>query len=162
MTLMEPKKSEQKTKATKKNEYYGAVGRRKEASATVRLYPLAGSDTITVGKNELKQGDIVVNGKPVSDYFSGEASKKLYLEPYRTTNSIDRFATSIIVRGGGPAGQLGAMIHAVSRALLKVNGERFRPILKKRGFLMRDPRTKERRMVGLAGRARGKKQSPKR
>ena len=160
---MEPKKPEVKTKVpTKKNEYYGAVGRRKEASATARLYPLTGTDSVTIGKNELKQGDIFVNGKPVAEYFGGEASKKLYLEPYRTTNSIDRFATSIMIKGGGPSGQLGAMIHAVSRALLKVNGERFRPILKKRGFLMRDPRTKERRMVGLAGRSRGKKQSPKR
>ena len=86
----------------------------------------------------------------------------MYLEPFRTTNTMGRFATSIKVVGGGLSGQLGAVIHGISRALEKVDKEKFRPILKKRGFMKRDPRAKERRKAGRAGKARARKQSPKR
>ncbi|MBI3955888.1 30S ribosomal protein S9 [Candidatus Gottesmanbacteria bacterium] len=133
--------------------YYEAVGRRREATARVRLY---------VGETEIAKGAILVNGRPVERYFPGEVYKKMYLEPFRTTNTMNRFAVSIKVSGGGLSGQLGAVIHGISWALEKVDKEKFRPILKKRGFMTRDPRAKERRKAGRAGKARARKQSPKR
>lgn len=133
--------------------YYEAVGRRKNATARVRLY---------LAKEGHEKGDMVVNGLPVEKYFSGEVAKKIYLEPFRTTNTIGRFVTSILVSGGGLSGQLGAVLQGISRALCKVDLEKFRPILKKRGFLARDSRAKERRKAGFAGKARARKQSPKR
>lgn len=141
--------------------YYEAVGRRKVSSARVRLYVVKDT-SVTVGGVELAKGAIVVNGKPVETYFSGEVNKKVYLEPFRTTNTLGRFAVSIRVKGGGQYGQLGAALHGISRALEKVDKEKFRPILKKRGFLTRDPRAKQRRKAGFAGKSRARKQSPKR
>lgn len=138
---------------TSKTSYYEAVGRRKEAVARVRLG--VASDTIP-------KGAIIINGKPQESYFPGETFTKMCQEPFRTTNTIGRFATSVKVTGGGLAGQLGAVIHGISRALVKVDAEKFKPILKKRGFLTRDPRAKQRRKAGFAGKARARKQSPKR
>lgn len=152
---------QQTPEATSKLTYYEAVGRRKEASARVRLYVI-GDDHVNVGGIPLEKGSIVVNGKKADTYFTGDVNKKIYLEPFRTTNTINRFATSVKVSGGGSSGQLAAFIHAVSRALLKVDSEKFRPILKKRGFLTRDPRAKQRRKAGFAHKARARKQSPKR
>lgn len=141
--------------------YYEAVGRRKNASARVRLY-VVGEGSVTVNSIALAKGDMIINGKPAESYFPGEVMKKMYQEPFRTTNTLGRFATSITIYGGGPAGQLGAAIHGLSRALEKTDKEKFRPILKKRGFMTRDPRKKERRKAGFAGKARARKQSPKR
>ncbi len=138
-----------KTNSTNEPSYYEAVGRRKTATARARL---------SVGKS----GEFTVNGKPAEKYFPGEVCKKLYLEPFRTTNTMNRFAVSVKTFGGGLPGQLGATIHAISRALVKVDAEKFRPILKNRGFLTRDPRAKERRKAGFAGKARARRQSPKR
>jgi len=145
----------------KKQQYYEAVGRRKEATARARLYVLT-QDTIDIGGVSIKKGDIMVNKKPVEQFFPGETAKSIYLEPFRTTNTVGRFTVSALVTGGGTYGQMGAFIHAVSRALLEIDKDKFRPILKKRGFLKRDPRMKERRKAGLAQKARAKKQSPKR
>ncbi|KKR78503.1 MAG: 30S ribosomal protein S9 [Microgenomates group bacterium GW2011_GWB1_40_9] len=111
---------------------------------------------------EIKKGDMVVNARSVENYFPGEVLKKMYTEPFRTTNTVGRFVVSLKTNGGGLYSQLGAVIHAVSRALEKVDKEKFRPILKKRGFMTRDPRAKERRKAGFAGKARARKQSPKR
>lgn len=133
--------------------YYEAVGRRKVATARARLY---------VTHPSIEKGDIVVNSRPVTNYFPGEVYKKMYLEPFRTTNTIGRFSVSITVNGGGIPGQLGAVIHALARALQKVDMEKFRPILKKKGFMTRDPRAKQRRKAGYAHKARARKQSPKR
>ncbi len=133
--------------------YYEAVGRRKTASARARLYVTGGA---------VEKGEMIVNGKPVEKFFPGEVFKKMYQEPFRTTNTMGRFGVSIKTVGGGLNGQLTATIHALSRALIKVDNEKFRPILKKRGFLMRDPRAKQRRKAGFAGKARARKQSPKR
>lgn len=141
--------------------YYEAVGRRREASARVRLYVVK-EESVKIGEIEVAKGDIVVNGRTAENYFPGEVYKKMYLEPFRTTNTMGRFAISIKVVGGGLSGQLGAVIHGISRALEKVDKEKFRPILKKRGFMKRDPRAKERRKAGRAGKARARKQSPKR
>ncbi len=142
--------------------YYFAVGRHREATARVRFYIVANENAITVGSHTYQRGQMIVNERPVENYFPGEIMKKLYLEPFRTTNALNRFVTTVKVEGGGPQGQLDAVIHGVSRALVKVDPEKNRPILKKRGFLTRDPRIKQRRKAGYAGKARKKKQSPKR
>lgn len=141
--------------------YYQAVGRRKESSARVRLFVIV-EDSLTLGDKTVNKGEIMINGKNAEQYFPGEIAKKKYLEPFRTTNTLNRFATTVKIVGGGSAGQLTALIHALSRALIKVDLEKFRPILKKRGFLTRDPRAKQRRKAGFAGKARARKQSPKR
>ena len=143
-------------------QYYYAVGRRRLATAQIRLYTAVVNEPVKIGDKSYEVGAFVVNGRSVEDYFPGEIFKKMYQEPFRTTNTMSRFATSIKVEGGGLAGQLGAAIHGISRALIKVDNEKFRPILKKRGLLTRDPRAKERRKAGFAGKARAKKQSPKR
>lgn len=168
MVKKEEKKSNknQKTesvqkKKTEKLTFYQAVGRRKEATARVRLYVVPGSE-ITVGNQSVKKGDIVVNSRPIEKYFPGDMCQKFYLEPFRITDTIGRFAVTVLTKGGGSAGQLGAFIHGVSRAIEKVDKEKYRLLLKKEGFLTRDAREKERRKAGLAQKARAKKQSPKR
>jgi len=136
-------------KGEKKASFYQAVGRRKEATARVRLY--------TGG-----QGEIIVNDQPIQQYFPGEIAKIVYLQPFTLTDSLNRFRVTVKVEGSGKSGQLGAMIHGIARALEKIDKEKYRPILKKAGLLTRDSRAKERRKAGLAGKARAKKQSPKR
>lgn len=153
------KKEEMKTKETAVS-YYEGVGRRKEGTARVRLYVT--EDEVSMKGSTIKKGDIQVNGRPFEKYFPTEIAQKLCLEPFRITNTLGRFAVSVVVVGGGPMGQLNAFIHGVSRALLKADKEKFRPILKKRGFLTRDPRAKQRRKAGYAQKARARKQSPKR
>ena len=147
--------------AEEKVSYYEALGRRKVSTARVRLYVVTDSP-VTVGGSALEKGAFIVNGRPAEKYFPGEVFKKMYLEPFRTTNTLSRFAVSVKTEGGGLAGQLGAVIHGISRALEKVDKEKFRPILKKRGFMKRDPRAKQRRKAGFAGKSRARKQSPKR
>lgn len=156
-----PTQEERVEKGEAKVSYYEAVGRRKTASARARLYVIPGEE-MTIKNVSVKKGDMIVNGKPAEKFFPGEVYKKMYQEPFRTTNTMSRFAVSITTTGGGLDGQLGATIHAISRALIKVDNDKFRPILKKRGFLMRDPRAKQRRKAGFAGKARARKQSPKR
>lgn len=147
-------KPEEKVEEVKKPtvSYYEGVGRRKEATVRVRL-------NVTDGE---AKGTMTVNGLPIEKYFPGEVAKKIYLEPFRTTNTLNRFAVTITTAGGGLNGQLSAVVHGTSRALSKVDPEKFRSILKKRGFLTRDPRAKQRRKAGFAGKARARKQSPKR
>lgn len=123
------------------------VGRKKEAIARVRLAK--------------GNGQITVNGKPVVDYFAGVVYQKLLARPFELTATTGKYAVSVKVEGGGKSSQLGAVIHGLSRALSKENSE-FRSVLKKAGFLTRDARVKERRKYGHAGKARAKKQSPKR
>lgn len=125
-----------------------AVGRRKEAVARVRLY--------------LGKGDIMVNDKPISQYFPGEAARVVYLRPFEETGTGGKYFASVRVTGGGKGGQLEALVHGICRALALADREKFRPVLKKKGFLTRDARTRERRKVGMGGKARRKKQSPKR
>jgi small subunit ribosomal protein S9 len=154
----------QKTTREKQEEklsYYEGIGRRKESTARARLY-VATEDSVSIHGQTVARGDIVINGKSIEKYFPGEVMKKMYIEPFRTTNTIGRFAVMVKTSGGGLMGQLGSTILALSRALEKVDQEKFRPILKKRGFLTRDPRAKQRRKAGYAGKARARKQSPKR
>lgn len=148
-------------KKTNDVSYYEAVGRRKVASARVRLYVVHDEST-TIGGAAHAKGDMVINDRSVENYFPGDVFKKLYLEPFRTTNTMGRFVVSAHIVGGGLSGQLSAFIHGVSRALVKLDPEKFRPILKKRGFMTRDPRAKQRRKAGFAGKSRARKQSPKR
>ena len=128
--------------------YFQAVGRRKEAVARVRL--MRG------------QGIITVNGKPVSVYFPSLVEQKAYQRPFEITETLGHFTGSVKVSGGGRHAQLEATIHGIARALEKSNTEKFRPTLKSAGLLTRDARARERRKVGQGGRARAKKQSPKR
>jgi len=149
-------------KKTKNIQYYEATGRRREAVARVRLY-IAGKDKmITLYGNKVKQGEMLVNKQPIHVVFPMMYEKATYLKPLKLTSSEDRFVISIITHGGGRTGQLEAIVHGLSRALEKVDTETNRPILKKELLLRRDPRTRERRMVGTGGKARRAKQSPKR
>lgn len=162
---MAGKKTEQKEivqeKLTPKQEFIFAVGRRKEAVARVRLYKNANNGVLWEEK-KVQKGEILVNEKPIGEYFSGKVAEVLYMEPFRITNTVGKYIITIKVEGGGKSGQLDAVVHGISRALQLLDKEKFRPILKKKGFLTRDPRVRERRKVGTGGKARRKKQSPKR
>ena len=149
-------------KKAKDIQYYEAVGRRKEAVARVRLYIPGKDKSVMVGTKKLSSGDIVVNDSPINKVFSSKAEEQLYLAPFNLTNSIGRFVTTIVVKGGGKAGQLEAVIHGISRGLVLVNKDEHRSVLKENDLLKRDSRTRERRMVGTGGKSRRKKQSPKR
>ncbi|HSX58311.1 MAG TPA: 30S ribosomal protein S9 [Candidatus Saccharimonadales bacterium] len=135
------------TKQSKKTESYKAVGRRKQAVARVWL--------------KLEKGPILVNDKPMEEYFSYFQNKKLLEEPFRTVNRIDQMSGTIRVAGGGATSQAEAVVHGISRALIKYD-ETFRSALAKKKLLTRDSRVKERRKYGYAGKARKQKQSPKR
>lgn len=135
-----------KTKQTPKDYTY-AVGRRKTATARVRLFP--------------KKGDLLVNNKAAGDYFDASTNNPPYLLPFKLTNTQDKFSFSAKVEGSGKSAQMDAVVHGISRALAAYDQE-FRPVLKQHGLLTRDSRMKESRMVGTGGKARRKKQSPKR
>lgn len=138
-------------KKTLKKEYIHAVGRRKESVARVRLY----------SKGE-KVGQIVVNDKPIDLYFSLSFQKILYMKPFTVKNTENKFGATIKVSGGGLKGQLEAVVHGLSRAIEKYDRENYRLLLKKHGLLTRDARVRQRRMIGMGGKSRRKKQSPKR
>lgn len=116
--------------------YYYGTGRRKHSVARVRVYP--GSGVITV------------NGRGIDDYFGLETLKLIVRQPLAATETADKFDVIVNVRGGGVSGQAGAIRHGISRALLHADIE-YRPVLKKAGFLTRDPRMKERKKYGLKG-----------
>jgi small subunit ribosomal protein S9 len=127
--------------------YYQGTGRRKTAVARVRLFP--GS------------GEFVVNGKQIVEYFGArDVFEKELQRPLELTGNSARFNVLVKVRGGGVAGQVGAVRHGIARALLDLNAE-LRPTLKKAGLLTRDPRMKERKKAGLK-RARKRPQYTKR
>jgi len=149
-------------KKTKNVQYFEAVGRRKEAVAQVRLYLPGKEKKVIVGGKEIKTGEFMVNGKPISTFFASDADRERYLSPLRIAKSEDRFAVSIKVTGGGKSGQLGAVIMGIARALVIVDAGANKSTLKKQGFLRRDARTRQRRKVGMGGKSRRKKQSPKR
>lgn len=150
------------SKKTKKMDYTSAVGRRKSAVARVRIYESVKAD-LKWGEEPVKKGEILVNGKPIANYFPSESDRKRYTEPLRITNTHQKnYAITIRVMGGGQSGQLDAVIAALANALNKLDREQHRPILKKKGFLTRDARVRQRRKVGTGGKSRRKKQSPKR
>ena len=114
--------------------YYYGTGRRKHSVARVRMYP--------------GTGKITINGRDIDEYFGLETLKLIVRQPMEITNTLGRFDIDCTVAGGGVSGQAGAIRHGVARALLQ-NGDEMRPILKKAGFLTRDPRMKERKKYGL-------------
>ena len=114
--------------------YFYGTGRRKSSVARVRVY--AG-----VGK-------ITINGRDIDDYFGLETLKLIVNQPLELTGTVGKFDIVCTVAGGGVTGQAGAIRHGLSRALLQYE-EELRPVLKKAGFLTRDPRMKERKKYGL-------------
>ena len=113
--------------------FYG-TGRRKKSIARVYLTP---------GK-----GDIVINKRPIDEYFGLETLKVIVRQTMVATETVDKYDVLVNVHGGGYTGQAGAIRHGIARALLQVDAD-FRPVLKKAGFLTRDPRMKERKKYGL-------------
>ena len=118
------------------NPYFYGTGRRKKSVARVRVY--AGT------------GKITVNDRELDDYFGLETLKLIVRLPLTLTNTTEKFDIVCKVAGGGVTGQAGAIRHGLSRALLQYD-ESLRPVLKKAGFLTRDPRMKERKKYGLKG-----------
>jgi small subunit ribosomal protein S9 len=114
--------------------YFYGTGRRKSSVARVRLYP--GS------------GKITINNRDVEEYFGLETLKLIINQPFGVTNTVGKFDIVANVNGGGISGQAGAIRHGVARALLLAD-DTYRPLLKKAGFLTRDPRMKERKKYGL-------------
>ena len=116
--------------------YFYGTGRRKKSVARVRLYPGTGS--------------VTVNGRDISEYFGLETMKFIINQPFTVTETVGKFDVVANVNGGGFSGQAGAIRHGVARALLSAD-ETYKPLLKKAGFLTRDPRMKERKKYGLKG-----------
>ena len=139
----------------KNKNYIHAVGRRKEAVARLRLY------TASSGLENVKAGDIILNGEKIEKYFPGKIEKILYEAPLLVTKSLGKYTISIKVTGGGRSGQLDAVILGISRALSIVDPKN-KEILRKAGMLTRDARIRQRRKVGMGGKSRRKRQSPKR
>ncbi len=115
---------------------YWATGRRKEAVAQVRLIP--------------GEGNIIVNKKPVDQYFGRPTLSMVVLQPLELTSTADKYDVVVTVKGGGISGQAGAIRHGISRALLKIDLDMKKP-LRRAGYLTRDPRMKERKKYGLKG-----------
>ena len=160
---MPRKKTENKEKEIQKknNKFIYAIGKRKESVARVRLYPNGNSElkkSLPAGR----RGDIIVNGKKNEEDFPSQIQKAKYQEPLHITNTLGKYAFTAKVSGGGTSSQLDALILGISRALSKFDSEKYRSILRKKGFLTRDARVRERRKVGMGGKARRKRQSPKR
>ena len=93
-------------------------------------------------------GKITVNGRDIEEYFGLETLKMVVRQPLNTTDTLGKVDVVATVEGGGVSGQAGALRHGISRALLLLNPD-YRPLLKKAGFLTRDPRMKERKKYGL-------------
>ena len=118
-----------------KRQYQYGTGRRKSSIARVRLFPEG-------------TGSITINGRDIDDYFGLETLKLVINQPFGVTNTVGKFDIVANVKGGGISGQAGAIRHGVSRALLLAD-DSYRTLLKKAGFLTRDPRMKERKKYGL-------------
>lgn len=116
-----------------KARYYG-TGRRK--SSVARVYLIPGTGKVTINKRDMEE------------YFGLDTLKLIVRQPLVLTENVDKFDVLVTVRGGGFTGQAGAIRHGISRALLQADSD-YRPVLKKAGFLTRDPRMKERKKYGL-------------
>ena len=121
---------------TPKKAYFYGTGRRKSSVARVRLFP-GGT------------GEIKINNRTIDNYFGLETLKLIVRQPLAITGTDEKFDIVCRVAGGGVTGQAGAIRHGIARALLQYDSENLRPILKKAGFLTRDPRMKERKKYGL-------------
>jgi len=113
-----------------------ATGRRKSSVARVRLFQ--------------GNGEIQVNKKPLDEYFDRPTSRLLIRQPLKTTNLVDKFNVIATVKGGGKSGQAGALRHGISRALAKTSDDT-KSLLRRKGYLTRDPRAKERKKYGQKG-----------
>ena len=118
-----------------KKPYLYGTGRRKSSVARVHLF-------------ENGTGAITINGRDIDDYFGLETLKLIVRQPLVTTETVGKVDIVATVTGGGVSGQAGALRHGIARALLLASEDN-RPILKKAGFLTRDPRMKERKKYGL-------------
>ena len=116
-------------------EVVNAIGRRKAAVA--RVYVSEGT------------GKITINNRDLANYFPSSILQFVVKQPLALTETTEKFDVLVNVHGGGYTGQAGAIRHGISRALLEVDSEEYRPLLKKAGFLTRDPRMKERKKYGL-------------
>jgi small subunit ribosomal protein S9 len=114
-------------------ERYYATGKRKTAIARVWM--------------KLGDGKIVINKRPIDEYVTTDIAKMIIAQPLEITNTLGRYDIAVNVTGGGYSGQVGAVRHGISKALLKVSPE-FREPLKKGGFITRDSRIKERKKYG--------------
>lgn len=94
------------------------------------------------------KGAIVVNNKPLDQYFGRETARMIVRQPFATLEMLDRFDVAVNVKGGGPSGQAGAIRHGITRALLQYDGA-LRPTLRKAGYVTRDARAVERKKYGL-------------
>ena len=115
--------------------YFYGTGRRKSSVARVRVYQ--------------GPGKVTINDRDIDDYFGLETLKLIVRQPLVATETDQKFDIVCRVAGGGVTGQAGAIRHGIARALLQYDSENLRPILKKAGFLTRDPRMKERKKYGL-------------
>lgn len=127
-------------------EVFYATGRRKEAVARVRIKP--------------GNGAIHINGRLIEDYFGRKTSQVIARQPLVLTETTEKFDVFVNVDGGGLHGQAGAVRHGITRALIEFDPD-LRGILKKAGYVTRDPRAKERKKYGLKG-ARARYQYSKR
>ncbi|MBO7739526.1 MAG: 30S ribosomal protein S9, partial [Oscillospiraceae bacterium] len=118
-----------------KKPYLYGTGRRKSSVARVHLF-------------EGGTGSITINGRDIDEYFGLETLKMVVRQPLVSTETVGKVDIVATVEGGGVSGQAGALRHGIARALLLMS-EDYRPILKKAGFLTRDPRMKERKKYGL-------------
>ena len=118
-----------------KPNFYG-TGRRKNAVARVFVYPNG-------------TGAITINGRDIDEYFGLDTLKLIVRQPLELTDTVGRFDIVANVGGGGVSGQAGAIRHGISRALAAADPEAYRAVLKKAGFLTRDPRMTERKKYGL-------------
>lgn len=114
--------------------YYG-TGRRKKSVARVYLVP--------------GTGKVTINKRDIDEYLGLETLKVIVRQPLVATTNNEKFDVLVNVKGGGYTGQAGAIRHGIARALLQVDSDEYRPILKKAGYLTRDPRMKERKKYGL-------------
>ncbi len=114
--------------------YFYGTGKRKTSVARVRLYP--------------GTGEVVVNGRPLAEYFGREADRSMAVSPFAVLELQGRFSASVKVAGGGVTGQAGAIRHGVTRALIAMD-ETLKPTLRRVGFVTRDARVKERKKFGL-------------
>ena len=127
---------EKKTIGTKKiKDFVFAVGRRREAVARIRVYSKV-PDSLKFGEYAVKKGDLAVNGKNITEYFSGAVSKATYEKPLKLLSTINKYTITAKVEGGGLHAQLDAWVLGVSRALSIID-ETARPILRKKGLLTR-------------------------
>ncbi|MDY6790135.1 MAG: 30S ribosomal protein S9 [Thermodesulfobacteriota bacterium] len=129
----------------KENIYY-ATGKRKNAIAKTWMKP---------GK-----GEIIINDRPVDEYFRVESAKSKLIKPLLLTNKLESYDVKVRVLGGGFAGQAGAIRHGITKALILIDPD-LRATLKKAGFVKRDSRVKERKKYGQKG-ARARFQFSKR